>query len=98
MSYRTYTISHSQKEGFLLNLEEHSWIRDAVYDTIDRVNHAVTGNRFLAGIGFIVCNKLGNWAWRAEKRISSIPLNAEQAVALSSPNAWDWLWESDNER
>lgn len=87
MSYRTFHVSHSSKDGFILNLTERSRFRDFILDCAN-VLCVVTRHRF--------CNQIINrplfWADKKEVSLKQIHIDRETADTLSSfVGAWSFL-------
>jgi hypothetical protein len=93
MRYRTFSVSYHKDTKFTLILTENSVVREAVADILDTVLcRWLFNHRFYWQVR--LCNALMNWAWRGEKRLLSIPITKEYAMALRfSDDDWSWLDE-----
>ena len=89
MTLRTYAISHGQKDGFALILEERSLFREVVGNWADDVAHAILPESW----AWDACQAISQWQDNKVRVLDRILIEEESAVALSSPGVWDFLTE-----
>lgn len=92
MSYRTFHISYSSKDGFILHLVERSVLKDLVEEWAGWLC-MVTGHHG--------CNswfgRIANWADKSEVTLDRIPILRSNADALAfEDDTWTWLDDDDS--
>ena len=89
MTFRSYSIGHSLKDGYVLHFEARSRFRDTVGNWLDDVAHFILPE----GLAWDACQAISKWQEANVKTLDRILIEEDTAVALSEPGVWDFLTE-----